>query len=107
MLPLVVILLAVASAAWILAPIVTGRAAPLLDGSDLEMELRELQSLKDVTFETLRDIEYDYHAGKIGESDYRAMHDRFSREAADVLTRIDALQARPGGDAAAGRRGGA
>ncbi|MGH9797852.1 MAG: hypothetical protein ACRD5D_06805 [Candidatus Polarisedimenticolia bacterium] len=107
MLPLVAILLVGATAAWVLAPIVSGRAAPLLDGSDLEMELRELQSLKDVTFETLRDVEYDYHAGKIGESDYRSMHDRFSREAAEVLTRIDALQARLGGDAAAGRRQGA
>lgn len=95
MLVLAAILLIGGTTAWVLAPLVLRVAAPMSDGSDVEMQIRELEAMKDVVFETLRDVELDYHAGKVGDADYRAMTERYTQEAADLLRRLDALASRP------------
>ena len=95
MLVLAAILLIGGTAAFVLAPIVLRTAAPMTDGSDVEMQIRELEAMRDVAYETLRDVEFDYHAGKIGEADYRSMTERYTQEAAGLLQRLDALKARP------------
>lgn len=87
------ILVALGAITFVLAPLVQHIAAPLKDGPDAVVELRELYALKDVAYETIHDIEFDYHAGKISEADYRAMTGRYSREAAHLLGRIEALEA--------------
>ena len=69
MLVLAAIVLTLAVAAVILSPFVGHVAAPLTDGPDLLARLRDLHALKGVAYETLQDIEFDYHAGKIGERD--------------------------------------
>ncbi len=93
MLVLAGILVTLGTVALVLAPLVLRIAAPLKDGPDAVVELRELYALKEITYETIRDIEFDYHAGKISEADYRAMTGRYTREAALLLGRIDALEA--------------
>jgi len=81
-------------ACWlVLAPLLTRAAAPLTDGPDRLAELHELETLREVTYETLRDIEFDYHAGKISEADYRELTDRYKAEALQLVRRIDALGA--------------
>lgn len=94
MLTLAAILLISATAVFLLAPLVQHAKAPLTDGPDAAAELRELYTLKDVTYETLRDVEFDFHAGKITEVDYREMTDRYTHEALEVVRRIDAIEAR-------------
>jgi hypothetical protein len=94
MLPLAGILISLATVALILSPLFRHVAAPLTDGPDLVAELRELYALKDVTYETLRDLEFDFHAGKIGEADYRDMTERYTREALRVVQRIEDLEAK-------------
>ena len=94
MLTLAAILLVTATTVYLLAPLVQHTKAPLTDGPDAAAELRELYALKDVTYETLRDVQFDFHAGKISEADYRDMTDRYTREALEVVQRIDALEAR-------------
>ena len=94
MLPLAGILLVLAAIALVASPLIRHAAAPLTDGPDLVAELRELYALKDVTYETLRDLEFDLHAGKISEADYRDLTDRYTREALRVVQRIEDLEAR-------------
>jgi hypothetical protein len=94
MLTLAAILMIAATLVYLLAPFAQHLKAPLTDGPDAAAELRELHALKDVTYETLRDVEFDFHAGKISETDYREMTDRYTREALDVVRRIDAVEAR-------------
>ena len=94
MLVLACILLALATVALVLSPLLAHRTAPLTDGPDEVAELRELYALKEVVYETLRDLEFDFHAGKIGESDYRDLSDRYTREAISAVQRIDDLEAR-------------
>jgi hypothetical protein len=94
------ILLVVGLLWLILSPIVAGKAAPLADGPDRLEELRELKALREIAYETLRDIEFDYHAGKIGEADHRELTARYKAEALAIVRRIDALE-EPAADPAA------
>lgn len=93
MLALAGILMALGACWLLLSPMLTRVGAPLTDGPDRVAELRELETLREVAYETLRDIELDFHAGKISESDYREMADRYKAEALQIVRRIDALQA--------------
>jgi hypothetical protein len=85
------ILLVLATAALVLSPLVRGIEAPLTDGPDRLAALRELHALRDVAYETLRDLESDYHSGKISEADYKELGDRFRAEAVGIVRRIDEL----------------
>jgi hypothetical protein len=94
MLLLAVLLLTGGVLAFVLAPLALGQRAPLTDGPDLVAELRELYALRDTTYETLRDLEFDFSAGKMGERDYRDLSERFKLEAMQVVQKIDAVEAR-------------
>ena len=94
MLVLAGILVSLASFGLVLSPLLGRFGAPLTDGPDLVAQLRELYAFKDVTYETLRDLEFDYHAGKIGERDFQELSDRYKREAVTVVRRIDELEAK-------------
>lgn len=95
------ILMTLAVGAFVLSPFARHLAAPLTDGPDVDAELRELHALKAVAYETIQDIEFDYHAGKISERDYLDMTDRYTREAVGLVQRIEEIEARmparPGG----------
>jgi hypothetical protein len=103
-----VLLLGLALAALVVAavvqPLVTGQAAPLTDGPDRATEIREVEALRDIALETLRDLEFDRHAGKIAEADYRELSDRTRDEAARLMERLDRLDG-PAGTAATLPRG--
>ena len=86
------ILLALGALLYVISPFMTRSAAPLTDGPDRISEIRELYALRDVTYESLRDLEFDYQSGKIGEDDYSDLSNRFKREAIDLVTRIESLE---------------
>lgn len=92
---LAAILLVLLVSAFVVGPLFTGRAAPLTDGPDRLGLLRELHVLRDVTYETLRDLEFDHHAGKISDADYAELRDRYRAEAVDIVGRIAALETEP------------
>ena len=100
MLMLAGILLVLTIVAYVLSPLVRHLSAPLTDGPDVIAELRELHALKAVAYETIQDVEYDFHAGKISEWDYREMTDRYTNEAVRLVQRIEEIEAqvplRPG-----------
>ncbi len=76
------VILAVAAVFFVLYPILSGREAPM----DRETgELTEAQHRKNVALLALRDIEYDFHAGKLDEVDYRALRQQISSEALEAL----------------------
>ena len=93
MLVLAGILLSLAFAAFVLSPLIRHVSAPLTDGPDLLARLRELHALKSVVYETLQDVEFDYHAGKISEPDFREMTDRYTNEAVRLVQRIEEIEA--------------
>jgi hypothetical protein len=58
--------------------------------------LEYLRERKDVLYENLRDLNFEYRAGKYVEEDYMMQHAALESEAADVLAEIDVLEARSG-----------
>jgi hypothetical protein len=99
------ILLTVAAVALVLYPLLTQSAASLTDGPDLVAQLRELYALREVAYETLRDLEFDFHSGKIAEADFLDLSDHSRREALGLVQRIEAIEARiPGAAGSPGPR---
>lgn len=51
-----------------------------------------LQERKDQLYENLRDLNFEYRAGKYPEEDYVAQRGMLENETAELLAEIDALQ---------------
>jgi hypothetical protein len=47
---------------------------------------------KDVVYENLRDLNFDYRAGKYPQQDYESLRASLENEAAAILSEIDSLQ---------------
>ena len=76
------ILLTLAAVAVIFHPLLTGTSAPM--GSSAE-DLTDAQHRKRMALLALRDVEYDWHAGKLDETDYRALKAQVTAEALAAL----------------------
>ena len=87
------IVLTCVSLAIILSPLVNHVSAPLTDGPDSQAEWMELCALRDVAYEALRDLEFDFHAGKIEPRDYQELTARYKQEAVGLLAQIETLEA--------------
>jgi hypothetical protein len=82
------------------------------DASDLaphRSKLDQLMERRDAIYDNLRDLRFEYRAGKYSEGDYEAMKNAMETEAALVLAEMDqATEAgvkRPRGPRAAAERG--
>lgn len=87
------VLLAVTVVAFILQPVIQGRYASLRREDD---EMTEVEARRRVTLLALRDVEYDFHTGKLDAEDYEAMKRQLSAEALEALKeaeRVDAEEA--------------
>jgi hypothetical protein len=51
-----------------------------------------LRERKDVLYENLRDLNFEYRAGKYPEEDYAAQRAQLENEAAEVMAEIDFLE---------------
>lgn len=70
--------LAACTVAFVLHPVLTGRSASMQEDHH---ELTEAQHLKRIALLGLRDVEYDYHAGKLDDRDYRRLKKGLAAEA--------------------------
>jgi hypothetical protein len=62
-----------------------------------------LRERKDVVYENLRDLNFEYKAGKLPEADYHSMKMSLEEEAAAILAEIARLES--GASATASRKG--
>jgi len=67
--------------------------------------LSYLRERKDAIYENLRDVNFEYKAGKFPESDYETMKSSLEEEAAAVLSEMASLEEVDGTAAAARLRG--
>lgn len=51
-----------------------------------------LRERKDVVYENLRDLNFEYKAGKYSEADYQEMHAALEQEAAAILAETEKLE---------------
>src|SRR5438309_6700738 len=82
------------------------------DASDLaphRSKLDQLMERRDAIYDNLRDLRFEYRAGKYSEGDYETMKNAMETEAAMVLAEIDQVTEagvrRPRGPRAAAERG--
>jgi hypothetical protein len=80
-------LLALACAAFIFWP--QRRTAPPVEKSRLDY----LRERRDVIYENIRDLNFEFRAGKYPEDDYLRQRESLENEAAGVLTEMDSLNA--------------
>jgi cytochrome c-type biogenesis protein CcmI len=76
------VLLAIAVVFFVLFPVVMGESAPM---DRDESELTETQHRKRIALLALRDVEYDFHAGKLDEADYQRLKGDIAAEALQAL----------------------
>lgn len=88
---LAAVLLVALSVFFLLQPILKGREAPL-DGTGEEPT--EAQFRKRVSLLQLRDAEYEYAMGKLGDDDYQALRKELSAEALEAI-RAEEAESRP------------
>ena len=91
-------LLASAAALWIISPLFRPETFAAADYAAAG-ELQDLYALRDVAYDTLRDLEFDFRMGKMAEPDYRELKSRYQGEAAEILRQIGALEERRGAPA--------
>lgn len=79
---------------FIVQPVVKGLHASLEREDD---ELTETEARKRIALLALRDVEYDFLAGKLDEEDYRAMKSELTAEALAALEADEAARGERGG----------
>jgi hypothetical protein len=87
------LLFAVALFVYIFKPARTEHAAE-------KTRLAFLYERKEQTFENLRDLNFEYKAGKLSDADFSSMRDSMEQEAANILAEIEEIEHEP---AVAGR----
>lgn len=86
-------LLLLGCAAFIFWPQGQAIVAPVREKTRLDY----LRERKDVIYDNLRDLNFEYRAGKFPEDDYGRQRDALEHEAAEVLAEMDILAARTAG----------
>lgn len=71
---------------FVLQPLLTGRGSSLVRAED---EMTEAEARRRVTLLALRDVEYDFHTGKLDEADYRDLRKDLSAEALHALEEVE------------------
>ncbi len=74
---------------------------PLVNASQYEFETTTngddraaaLMSQRNSVFDAIRDLEFDHQTGKLSDQDYKQMRTRYDLKAAEVLQKMDALEA--------------
>lgn len=64
-----------------------GRATLVLDDD----KLAELIGRKDTILQAIKDLEFDYHVGKMSQEDYRRLDQRLRRQAIGLMQQIEKL----------------
>lgn len=59
---------------------------------EAKTRLMYLYERKEQVYENLRDLNFEYKAGKLSDSDFNSMRDSMEQEAAAVLAEIDQLE---------------
>ncbi len=122
MLAATIMLLFISSMDWAMLGACLGLAAAVMlfifyiqpDASDLaphRTQLDQLLERRDSIYENLRDLKFEYRAGKYSEGDYEGMKTSLENEAAVLLTEIERVtesqirRPRPAARPAAAERG--
>jgi len=100
---LVSLVLGAVAAAWVVVPLFARRTA--LIGDAVPGQVLDAEARRRVALASLKEVEYDYLAGKLDDEDYQALRDRLALEAVqalDVAERVRGGATAPAGAAPGG-----
>ncbi|MBV8207278.1 MAG: hypothetical protein JO041_10830 [Acidobacteria bacterium] len=59
---------------------------------EVKTRLAYLRERKDVVYENLRDLNFEYKAGKLPDADFMALRDSMEQEAAGIMAEMETLE---------------
>jgi len=65
------------------------------ESAEVKTRATYLRERKDAVYENLRDLNFEYKAGKLSEADYESLRSSLESEAASILAEIERLEAVP------------
>jgi len=65
------------------------------ESAEVKTRAEYLRERKDAVYENLRDLNFEYKAGKLSDADYEQLRGSLEGEAASILAEIDRLEAVP------------
>ena len=68
-----------------------GRGAAFLEMDAGATSLQKLLRKKETVYENIKDLEFEFKMGKLSEEDYQRLRSELSKEAYEVMSRIDAI----------------
>ena len=81
---------------YILRPLISGSTtAFMVDSDDQSTSLRKLLRKKEVIYENIKDLDFEYKMGKLSDDDYHSLHEDYLQEAYQVVIQIESLQPQP------------
>lgn len=83
---LIALVLSLAALAYVVWPLLKPGPAPVLVEDD---RLTELLGRKDAVMLAIKELEFDYHVGKLSEEDYQLYDGRLRRQAVGLLQQIE------------------
>ncbi len=60
-----------------------------------DTRLADLIAQREAAYQVIRDLDSDFHIGKLSDDDYRPMRVQALAHAAEIVAQLDALEARP------------
>ncbi len=82
-------LLFVAAIVWVVQPLLGPRRNGEKLDSDSDAGRSTLLSKKQRLYRAIKDLEFDYHSGKVSESDFQEIRTSLRHEAVQVLIQLD------------------
>ena len=95
---LILICIALTSAVliYVFYPLVIGTSRGVhLESGNGATSLQRLLRKKETVYENIKDLEFEYKMGKLSDEDFQRLRNDLSREAYEVIARIDAIQPEP------------
>ncbi|MFQ5666105.1 MAG: zinc ribbon domain-containing protein [Candidatus Binatia bacterium] len=84
------VVLIILAAAFVAAPFFTREPAAVLSGT----ESREpLERQKLAAYAAIKETEFDYRMGKLSEADFQALRDKYTAQALEAITALEAARA--------------
>ena len=81
---------------YILRPLFSGSPTALIVDSDNQLtSLRKLLRKKEVIYENIKDLDFEFKMGKLSDDDYHRLHEDYLQEAYPVMMLIESIQAEP------------
>ena len=88
MLVLFLTLITIGIALWILTPLFSLSPPPTVSDAS-SGSMADLYLAKERAYDSIRDLEFDFHSGKLSEKDYRELKEGLKKEALEAIWRLE------------------